>query len=193
MNPIIFASNNAHKLEEIRALAGEQLPVISMAEAGIMVDIPEPWPTFRQNALEKCETIYRLTGQDCFAEDSGLETDALGGEPGVFSARYAGEPVNHDANIDLLLQRMKTAVVRTARFRAVICCIINGEPHYFEGVCEGSISDKRMGNSGFGYDPVFIPEGFSETFAQMGAEQKNAMSHRKKAFNKLFLFLMTNR
>lgn len=192
MEPIIFASNNKHKLEELRAVSQGKLHIISLQEAGIDTEIPEPWPTFHQNALEKCTVINRLTGRDCFSEDSGLQVDALNGEPGVFSARYAGEPTNHDANIKLLLERMQDVAVRTARFRAVICCMLNGEHHFFEGVCEGSISRERLGTNGFGYDPVFIPEGYRETFAQMDSVLKNELGHRKKAFDQLFQFLLAN-
>lgn len=190
MEPIIFASNNKHKLDELRAVAGNRLQIISLKEAGIDTDIPEPWPTFRQNALEKCTVINRITGRNCFSEDSGLEVDALNGEPGVYSARFAGEPTNHDNNIALLLERMNNETVRTARFRAVICCLLNGEPHFFEGVCEGSISRERLGTNGFGYDPVFIPEGYTQTFAQMDSALKNKLGHRKKAFDQFLPFLM---
>ncbi len=190
---LIFASNNAHKLEEIQALAGKDITIVSLKEAGIFTEIPEPWPTLQQNALEKCQTIYRLTGRPCFAEDSGLEVDALNGEPGVRSARFAGEPPNHEANIQLLLSKLEGAPSRGAQFRAVICFMNGAEPVYFEGICRGTISDKPMGTNGFGYDPVFVPEGHSETFAQLGSGVKNALSHRKKAFDKLFLFLTAGR
>lgn len=192
MEPIIFASNNKHKLEELRAVAGGKLHIISLKEAGIDTDIAEPWNSFRENALEKCTVINRLTGRDCFSEDSGLEVDALDGAPGVLSARFAGEPTNHDNNIALLLERMKHETVRTARFRAVICYLLKGEPYFFEGVCEGHISHERKGANGFGYDPVFIPEGYTETFAQMDGLVKNKLGHRKKAFDQLFRFLLSN-
>lgn len=190
---LIFASNNAHKLEEIQTLAGSSLTIISLKEAGIFTEIPEPWPTLQQNALQKCQTIYELTGRNCFAEDSGLEVDALNGAPGVLSARFAGEPLNHEANMNLLLSKLEGEAGRGGQFRAVICLINGAEPVYFEGVCRGRISDKQMGTRGFGYDPVFIPDGYSETFAQLGPEVKNALSHRKKAFDKLFLFLTGHR
>lgn len=193
MEPIIFASNNKHKLDELRAVAGNRLSIISLKEAGIDTEIAEPWNTFRENALEKCTVINRLTGRDCFSEDSGLEVDALGGAPGVFSARFAGSPTNHDNNIALLLERMKDKTVRTARFRAVICYLQKGEPHFFEGICEGIISTERIGDNGFGYDPVFIPEGYTETFAQMNSSLKNELGHRKKAFDQLFRFLLNDK
>jgi XTP/dITP diphosphohydrolase len=192
MNPIIFATNNPHKLDEIKAMTNGKLQIISLQEAGISTEIDEPWFTFRENAQHKCEAIYRLTGLDCFADDSGLETDALNGEPGVRSARFAGEPVNHEANIELLLQRLGHSPVRTARFRTVICYLKNGVPFFFEGICEGNITYKKMGTNGFGYDPVFVPIGYAHTFAEMEASLKNTMSHRKKAFDKLVLFLTTN-
>jgi XTP/dITP diphosphohydrolase len=192
MKPIIFATNNAHKLEEIRAMAGGERTIISLKDAGMDIDIPEPWPTFRQNALHKCDTIYRLTGLDCFSEDSGLETDALNGEPGVKSARYAGEPSDATANIKLLLRRLAGEANRAARFRTVICHLRNGVAHYFEGVCEGSIALHELGNKGFGYDPVFIPQHYEQTFAEMDSHLKNQISHRKKAFDKLILFLAAN-
>jgi XTP/dITP diphosphohydrolase len=191
MNPIIFATNNPNKLNEIRAMAGN-IQIISLQEAGIVTEIDEPWFTFQENAQHKCEAIYKLTGFDCFADDSGLETDALNGAPGVHSARFAGESVNHDANINLLLHRLQHTEIRTARFRTVICYLKKGVPAFFEGVCEGSITYNKLGTNGFGYDPVFIPEGYTHTFASMDLSLKNSLSHRKKAFDKLVLFLTTN-
>lgn len=173
----------------MNALAEGKLHIISLREAGINRDIPEPFNTLRENAHEKCRVIAGLTGKDCFSEDTGLEVDTLNGDPGVFSARYAGEQATAADNIQKLLAQLGTAENRKARFRTVICLIMNGETHYFEGVCEGHITFGPRGGSGFGYDPVFVPEGSRLTFAEMGADAKKAISHRKKAFDKLFLFL----
>jgi XTP/dITP diphosphohydrolase len=189
---LIFATNNAHKVQEINAITNGRLHIVSLREAGIVKDIPEPFDTLRENAYEKCRVIAELTGQPCFSEDTGLEVDALNGAPGVKSARYAGEQATADDNIDKLLNALADNTLRAARFRTVICFLQEGAARYFEGVCEGHISHNRMGIKGFGYDPVFIPAGFERSFAQMEAAEKNALSHRKKAFDKLFLFLKEN-
>lgn len=189
MMTLIFATNNKHKVEEIQAAIGHILTVISLKEAGIDVDIPEPYDTLEENAEEKSRTIHRLTGQNCFSEDTGLETDALNGEPGVKSARYAGEDKDFTANIDKLLYKLGTTSQRTARFRTVISLIWQGKEYLFEGVCEGKIIAEPRGQQGFGYDPVFIPDGSNRTFAEMPMEEKNRFSHRKKAADKLVLFL----
>jgi XTP/dITP diphosphohydrolase len=186
---LIFATNNQHKVEEIQAAIGHILEVISLAAAGIHADIPEPHDTLEENAQEKSRYIHRLTGLNCFSEDTGLETDALHGEPGVKSARYAGENKDFTANIQKLLSKLGTTTQRTARFRTVISLIWEGREHLFEGVCEGRIIDEPRGEQGFGYDPVFLPEGSTRTFAEMSIEEKNGYSHRKKAADKLVLFL----
>jgi len=187
---LIFATNNPHKLTEMQSAIGHQLEIISLQEAGIEKEIPEPHETLRENALEKSRAIYLLTdGKDCFSEDSGLEVDALQGEPGVKSARYAGEPVSFSKNIDKLLANMENANSRKARFRTVISLILNDREFFFEGACEGRILRKRQGTGGFGYDPVFIPDGSVRSFAEMSAEEKNLFSHRKKAADKMILFL----
>ena len=189
MRTLIFATNNQHKVAEIRAVLGNRFHIITLQEAGIDIDIPEPHDTLEANAQEKSQTIHRLTGQDCFSEDTGLEVPALNGEPGVKSARYAGDVRSFDANIDTLLGKLKGKTDRSARFRTVISLILGGEEYRFEGVCPGRIIDERKGNEGFGYDPVFVPEGSDRTFAEMSMEEKNKFSHRKKAMEKMIAFL----
>lgn len=184
MRKIIFASNNKHKAEEIRAVLGAQFDIITLKEAGIEIDIPEPHETLAENAREKSMVIHRLTGMDCFSEDTGLEVDALNGAPGVRSARYAGEQATADDNLKKLLVEMKGIEKRSARFRTVISLILNGQEHMFEGDCEGNITDNASGTAGFGYDPVFMPEQYDKTFAELGIEVKSAVSHRKKAIEK---------
>jgi XTP/dITP diphosphohydrolase len=186
---LIFATNNRHKTEEIQAAAGDQIRIITLMEAGITIDIPEPYETLLENALEKSHVIHRLTGRDCFSEDTGLEVDALHGEPGVRSARYAGDENSAEKNIRKLLAALGNTTVRTARFRTVIALILQGKETIFEGVCEGRITQAPRGTLGFGYDPVFIPEGSGKTFAEMTMAEKNVYSHRKKALDKLVLYL----
>jgi len=186
---IIFATNNAHKVGEIRTAVGGQLNVVSLRDAGIDIDIPEPWDTLEANATEKSSTIHRLTGDNCFSEDTGLEVYALGGEPGVHSARYAGESRSFEANIRKLLQRLGDTPNRGARFRTVISLIWQEKEYLFEGICEGHILPEPIGNDGFGYDPVFVPAGETRSFAQMTAEEKNLYSHRRKAADQLVAFL----
>ena len=187
--PLIFATNNQHKVDEIRAALYGGLEILTMKEAGIDIDIPEPHHTLEENASEKSRVIYQLKNSDCFSEDTGLEVEALNGEPGVKSARYAGEQRSFDDNIDKLLENLKGVENRTAQFRTVISLILNGEEFLFEGICEGKISNERMGEKGFGYDPIFIPNGSTISFAQMSTEQKNEFSHRRKALDKLIDFL----
>jgi XTP/dITP diphosphohydrolase len=186
---LIFATNNAHKVEEIQAAIGDQLEVISLKQAGIDIDIPEPHPTLEANASEKSGTIHQLTGADCFSEDTGLEVEALDGEPGVKSARYAGEDRSFSSNIEKLLHRLEGQTNRKARFRTVISLIKNGHEHLFEGICEGYILTAPTGDQGFGYDPVFVPEGAARSFAEMNMEEKNHYSHRRRAADKLVAFL----
>lgn len=186
---LIFATNNQHKVEEIQAAIGHILEVVSLQQAGIDIDIPEPFDTLEENAQEKSRVIHRLTRQNCFSEDTGLETDALNGEPGVKSARYAGEGRNFDENIGKLLDRLGTTTNRSARFRTIISLVLDEKEYLFEGICEGSIIFEKRGNQGFGYDPVFLPEGSTRTFAEMTLEEKIGFSHRKKAADKLVLFL----
>jgi XTP/dITP diphosphohydrolase len=189
MRKIIFASNNKHKAEEIRAILGAQFDIITLKEAGIEIDIPEPHETLTENAREKSMVIHRLTGMDCFSEDTGLEVDALNGAPGVRSARYAGEQANANDNLQKLLAEMKGIANRAARFKTVISLILNGQEYIFEGDCEGTITDSASGTTGFGYDPVFMPTQYDQTFAELGIEVKSAISHRKKAIEKMTSFL----
>lgn len=186
---LIFATNNQHKVEEVQAAIGHILEVVSLQQAGIDQEIPEPFDTLEENAQEKSRVIHRLTGQSCFSEDTGLETDALNGEPGVKSARYAGKGRNFDENIDKLLSRLGTTTNRSARFRTVISLVLDEKEYLFEGICEGSITHEKRGTQGFGYDPVFLPAGSTRTFAEMTLEEKGGFSHRKKAADKLVLFL----
>ncbi len=189
MRKIIFASNNKHKAEEIRAVLGSQFDIITLKEAGIEIDIPEPHETLQENAREKSMVIHRLTGLDCFSEDTGLEVDALNGAPGVRSARYAGEHANTNDNLQKLLAEMKGIANRAARFRTVISLVLNGQEYIFEGDCEGTITESASGTAGFGYDPVFMPAQYDQTFAALGVEVKSAISHRKKAIAKMTAFL----
>jgi XTP/dITP diphosphohydrolase len=186
---LIFATNNQHKVEEIQSAIGGALEVISLRQAGIDIDIPEPHDSLEANASGKSITIHRLTGMNCFSEDTGLEVDALGGEPGVKSARYAGEDRAFQKNIEKLLSILGDNPDRRARFRTVISLILDGKETLFEGVCEGRILPSPTGEGGFGYDPVFAPDGESRSFAQMSMEEKNRYSHRRQAADKLVAFL----
>lgn len=189
MTSLIFATNNRHKVQEIRSVLGENFRIIPLLEAGIEQDIPEPHDTLEDNAFAKSSFIHRLTGSDCFSEDSGLEVNALDGAPGVRSARYAGDDADAQANILKLLEAMAGKKDRSARFRTIISLIINGKERRFEGVCTGRITRKIEGDNGFGYDPVFIPDGADRTFAQMNTEEKNIFSHRRKAVDQMIAFL----
>ena len=186
---IIFATNNQHKIEEIKKIVPQDFNIITLKEAGIDQDIPEPYETLEENAKEKSSVIHQITQHNCFSEDTGLEVTALNGAPGVKSARYAGENRNFADNVNKLLQNMQNKTDRSARFRTVVSLIWNNEEHYFEGICEGSIIDAPRGNQGFGYDPIFIPKGSNKTFAEMSLEEKNLFSHRRKATDKLVAFL----
>lgn len=189
METIIFATNNNNKVEEVRSILPKDFKILSLEEAGIHVDIPEPFLTLQENAQEKARVIYQLTHVDCFAEDTGLEVSSLNGEPGVKSARYAGENRSMENNIHKLLRKLEEKKDWSAQFRTVLCLIENGKEIIFEGICKGSIIAKRRGASGFGYDPVFIPDGSAKTFAEMTMEEKNEYSHRKKAVDKLTNYL----
>jgi XTP/dITP diphosphohydrolase len=186
---LIFATNNIHKTEEIMALLPREFSIVTLKEAGMEGDIPEPHDTLQDNAAEKARTVYGLTHNNCFSDDTGLEVYALNNEPGVHSARYAGEGRSFEQNIDKLLHKMENVDDRSARFRAVICLILNGEEYYFEGICEGKILCERKGKEGFGYDPVFMPGGSDKSFAEMSMEEKNTYSHRGKAVAALVAFL----
>ncbi len=189
MTRLIFATNNPHKVEEIQAAIGSTLEVISLKQAGIEVEIPEPYDTLQENAAEKARVIYQLTGSDCFSEDTGLETEALAGAPGVHSARYAGQERSFEANMEKLLAELEGKTNRKARFRTVISLMLGGRPYFFEGICEGQILTRPRGDKGFGYDPVFQPLGSPLSFAQMSLEEKNRFSHRRKAAEQLVAFL----
>lgn len=188
MSSLIFATNNNHKVQEIRSVLPNWLQIITLQEAGILVDIPEPHPTIEANAIEKVDFIYKLKNENCFGEDTGLEVEALHGEPGVKSARYAGEGKNSLDNIELLLKNLGESPNRNAQFKTVIALRFNGELHRFTGICKGIISFTPNGAQGFGYDPIFVPDGSDKTFAQMSLEEKNKFSHRKKATQQLIEF-----
>ena len=186
---LIFATNNAHKLREVAQIVGDRFTLLTPRECGITEDIPEEQPTLEGNALQKARYIYEHTGIDCFADDTGLEVDALGGEPGVRSARYATDGHDDEANKRLLLQRMEGVEARGAQFRTAVALIMGGKEYLFEGVVRGEISHEELGNGGFGYDPLFLPEGREVSFAQMSDEEKNAISHRGRAIRALADFL----
>jgi XTP/dITP diphosphohydrolase len=186
---LVFATNNDNKVKEIRAVLGDAFEIITLKESGIDIDIPEPHDTLEENAREKSTVIYNMTGKNCFSEDTGLEVTALNGEPGVLSARYAGEQKEPADNIAKVLENMQGVTDRQARFRTVISLIIDGQEHQFEGICEGTILENVTGGKGFGYDPIFQPTGDTRSFAQMDTNEKNAYSHRAKAFKKLVAFL----
>ena len=188
-NTLIFATNNQHKVEEIHSIIGDRFHIITLKEAGIDIDIPEPHDTIEANASEKSQVIYQLTTQNCFADDTGLEVEALNGEPGVKSARYAGDDRDFDANVEKLLNNLKETNKRNARFKTVVSLMWNGREYLFEGIVQGKIIYERKGKNGFGYDPVFVPEGSDKTFAEMELHEKNSFSHRRKAMDKLTAFL----
>ena len=189
MDTLIFATNNQHKVAEIRKVLEKTFEIVTLKEAGINIDIPEPHNTLEANASEKSKTIHELTGKNCFSEDTGLEVEALNGEPGVKSARYAGEGRSFEANIKKLLINLQHKENRKARFRTVISLILTDKEYLFEGICEGTILESGRGDNGFGYDPIFVPAGSEKAFAEMSIEEKNEFSHRKKAMEKLINFL----
>ena len=186
---LVFATNNKHKLQEVRDIVGDRVEVLSLSDINCNDDIPETADTLQGNALIKARYIYEKYGVDCFADDTGLEVEALDGAPGVYSARYAGEECDSEANMKKLLHNLTDKNNRNAQFRTVIALIINGEERLFNGIVKGVIATEKMGTSGFGYDPIFIPEGFSESFAQMDASMKNSISHRYRATEELSKFL----
>jgi XTP/dITP diphosphohydrolase len=186
---LCFATNNRHKLEEIQAILGDQFELLTLSDIGCDTDIPEPFDTIAENSREKARFVRDNFSIDCFADDTGLVVDALNGEPGVKSARYAGEQRDSNDNIDLLLKNLAVKENRTARFLTVITLSLNGEYRQFEGTVEGIIIDEKRGSNGFGYDPVFVPEGHTRTFAEMAMQEKSEMSHRGRAFAKLVTFL----
>ena len=185
----VFATNNAHKLEEVTAILGDKIELLSMKDIHCSADIPETADTLEGNALLKARYIFENYHLDCFADDTGLEVEALNGAPGVYSARYAGDAHNSEANMLKLLQDMEGIENRKARFRTVFALIVNGKEHLFEGIVKGEITKHRHGTSGFGYDPVFIPEGYTQTYAEMGSELKNKIGRRAVATDMLCNFL----
>lgn len=185
---IVFATNNRHKLDEVRAIISEH-EILSLEDVNINAEIPEDHDTLHENALQKARFIHNLTGMHVFADDTGLEVEALDGRPGVFSARYAGEGCTFEDNVIKVLEELSGVQNRKALFRTVVALIIDDQEHLFDGVIHGRIIEEPRGRQGFGYDPVFVPDGFSETFAQMPAELKNSLSHRARAFSKVENFL----
>ncbi len=190
---LLFATNNAHKLMEVSRLLDDSFTIVTPREVGITEDIPETSPTLEGNALQKARYLYERTGESCFADDTGLEVDALGGEPGVRSARYATDGHDFAANNTLLMSKMEGVEHRSAHFRTVIALILDGVEYLFEGRVDGVIATSESGAEGFGYDPLFIPEGFSKTFAEMSTDHKGAISHRGRAVSKLVEFLKSIR
>lgn len=185
----IFATNNQGKINEMCQLSGDDIKIITLKEAGIFEELPEPYDTFEKNAWSKANYVFQKTGKNCWAEDSGLVVPALDGAPGVFSARYAGTPSDDHKNNEKLLMALNMQQDRKAWYQATICLIFQGTPHYFEGKCPGTISKEYKGNKGFGYDPLFIPRGYQQTFGELDAAIKNKISHRAKAFQQLAQFL----
>lgn len=187
---LCFATNNAHKLSELKQLVGSDISLLSLQDIGCNVDIPETGNTLQANSLEKAAYVKNNFTLNCFADDTGLEVEALEGAPGVYSARYAGEPADSINNMKLLLDNLEGVINRSARFKTVITLLIDSNnPLFFEGIVEGNIVEHSKGNTGFGYDPIFIPKGFSRTFAQMTADEKNSISHRGIAVRKLVTYL----
>ena len=192
MTKLIFATHNKNKLKEVRDLMPNHLQLLSLDELNIFDEIEETASTIEGNALLKAQAIYKLTGQNCFADDSGLLVDALDGAPGVYSARYAGEEKSNEANMEKLLSELANKENRNAHFKTVIALIIDGKEFLFEGTINGKIISEKKGIDGFGYDPIFLPDGYSETFAQMNSETKNAISHRGIALKKMIDYLKIN-
>lgn len=186
---LVFATNNLHKLTEIKAILGEQIDILSLNDINCHVDIPETADTLEGNAKMKAEYIYQHYHLDCFADDTGLEVKALNGAPGIYSARYAGEGHDSQANMKKLLENLKGITNREAQFRTAICLIEGGEEHLFEGLVKGKIIEEKRGEAGFGYDPVFVPDGYDQTFAELGEDIKNQISHRARAVKKLCDYL----
>ena len=186
---LVFATNNANKIKEVQALIPNHIKVLSLADILCIEDIPETQPTIEGNAIQKAEYLIKHYGYDCFADDTGLEVEALNGEPGVFSARYAGPQRNAEDNTNKLLTELKVKPNRNAQFKTVIALQINGKLHTFTGICKGTITKEKHGEGGFGYDPIFKPNGFDKTFAEISLEEKNRIGHRGKAVQKLIAFL----
>ena len=189
---VIFATHNKHKSKEIKKLASDAVSIRNLSDIGYETEIPETGTTLKANALEKCRFVKKSVSSPFFADDTGFEVDALNGAPGVYSARYAGEPKSDKANLQKLLQEIQGKTDRRARFKTVICFLKDDEPLFFEGVVEGKVIDTPKGAEGFGYDPVFIPDGYKQTFAEMDLQLKNKISHRGKAFEKFVNYLHEN-
>ncbi|MAX80526.1 MAG: non-canonical purine NTP pyrophosphatase [Crocinitomicaceae bacterium] len=189
MQELIFATNNTNKLREIQEILGASFSILSLKDAGIETEIPEDYETLEENALQKAQFIYERTGKNVFSDDTGLEVEALNGAPGVYSARYAGSKCDSEDNMKKLLVELEGKENRKAQFRTVVALIIDGKEYTFEGACKGQITLEKSGSKGFGYDPVFQPEGYGQTFAELSAEEKNRISHRGKAIQKLAAFL----
>lgn len=189
MKELVFATNNTHKVEEVTQSVGNEFKILSLKDIQCYDEIEETGTTFKENASIKTNYIFKKYGLNCFGDDSGLEIEALNGEPGVFSARYAGEHGNHEANIARVLDQMQGVTNRKAQFKTVISLLWNGEEFWFEGIIFGTIRPVLSGSQGFGYDPIFQPDGYPVTFAEMSLEEKNAISHRGKAMAKLINFL----
>ena len=186
---LVVATNNAHKLEEISAILGNEMELLSLKDIHCNADIPETADTLEGNARQKAMYIHENYGMDCFADDTGLEVEALNGAPGVFSARYAGDGHNSEANMQKLLKELEEKENRKAQFRTAICLIMEGKEYLFEGIVKGHIIEEKRGGAGFGYDPIFVPEGYNQTFAELGNDVKNTISHRARAVEKLCTFL----
>jgi len=189
MIELVFATNNQHKLNELSKLAGDKIHLLSLKDILCFDDIPETADTLEGNAALKALYIWDKFGINCFADDTGLEVEALNGQPGVYSARYAGEDQDSEANLSKVLKELSGKTNRKARFRTVICLIIDGHEYFFEGIVNGNLLSERQGKEGFGYDPIFVPEGYYKTFAEMDMEVKNKISHRGIATEKLIYFL----
>lgn len=189
MRSLVFATSNPHKVREVNELLGDQFEIRSLKDIGCTEDIPETQDTIKGNALQKARYLKHHYDHDCFAEDTGLEIDALDGAPGVYTARYAGPQRDPQDNMQKVLEELADTNVRSARFRTVIALILDGEEHVFEGIAEGTIAEQLSGAKGFGYDPIFVPDGYTQTFAEMDAAEKNAISHRGKAVDLLAQFL----
>jgi XTP/dITP diphosphohydrolase len=192
MKKLVFATNNQHKLQEIKEIFKDQFEVVSLKEINFFDEIEEPFETLHENALQKARVVHQFCGLDVFSDDTGLEVDALNGAPGVYSAWYAGENCSFQDNVNKLLEALNLEVNRKAKFRTVIALILNNQEYTFDGVVEGEITKEQSGSEGFGYDPIFKPEGFETTFAEMTSEAKNKISHRGRAVHNLANFLTSN-
>lgn len=192
MKKIVFATGNNNKLEEVTKILGERFEIVSLKDIDVQEEIPETGDTLEENASLKSHYVFERFHIDCFADDTGLEVDALNGAPGVYSARYAGEHVTYDDNVNKLLSELNGVTNRAARFRTVISLLLDGKEYFFDGTVEGHIIDHKRGLGGFGYDPVFVPDGFDKTFSEMAPETKNAISHRGRAIRKFAEFLRSN-